>query len=204
MQLSEVTLSGFPASASSEPLPVQSLAQLLAVRELQRHQPVISLRQALEQMGYVDAATLDRIQAENPDYLRSQSAELVRRMLAEDPFRTLRPQVFTGLLGAVESHSPQSETPAQQLTNGELLGPESRRLGAAQHFPTSSLASQSRPLLVSVAAGAPLSLRELEIRHIEQLLREHKNITMVAKLLDIDRRTLQRKLRGLGIEWRDE
>ena len=81
MQLSQVTLSGFPASASSEPLPVQSLAQLLAVRELQRHQPVISLRQALEQMGYVDAATLDRIQAENPDYLRSQSAELVRRML---------------------------------------------------------------------------------------------------------------------------
>jgi transcriptional regulator with PAS, ATPase and Fis domain len=47
-------------------------------------------------------------------------------------------------------------------------------------------------------------LRELEIRHIERLLREHKNITMVAKLLDIDRRTLQRKLRSLGIDWRDE
>ncbi|HPH26505.1 MAG TPA: helix-turn-helix domain-containing protein, partial [Pseudomonadota bacterium] len=130
--------------------------------------------------------------------------ELVRRMLAEDPFRTLRPQAFTGPMGITESHSPQPETSAQQLTNGELSGPESRRLGATQHFPTSSLASQSRPLLVSVAAGAPLSLRELEIRHIEQLLREHKNITMVAKLLDIDRRTLQRKLRGLGIEWRDE
>ncbi len=81
MQPSEVTLSGFPASASAEPLPVQSLAQLVAVLELQRHQPVISLRQALEQMGYVDAATLDRIQAENPDILRNQSAELVRRML---------------------------------------------------------------------------------------------------------------------------
>lgn len=130
--------------------------------------------------------------------------ELVRRMLAEDPFRTLRPQAFTGPLGTIESQSPQAETSEQQLTNGELSGPESRRLGATQHFPTSSLASQSRPLLVSVAAGAPLSLRELEIRHIEQLLREHKNITMVAKLLDIDRRTLQRKLRGLGIEWRDE
>ena len=51
MQLSEVTLSGFPASASSEPLPVQSLAQLLAVRELQRHQPVISLRQALDYLN---------------------------------------------------------------------------------------------------------------------------------------------------------
>ena len=81
MQPSEVTLSGFPASASAEPLPVQSLAQLVAVLELQRHQPVISLRQALEQLGYIDAATLDRIQAENPDYLRNQSGELVRRML---------------------------------------------------------------------------------------------------------------------------
>ena len=81
MQLSEVTLSGFPAGASAEPLPVQSLAQLLAVRELQRHQPVINLRQALEQMGYVDAKMLDRLQAEDPDLLRSKSFELVRRML---------------------------------------------------------------------------------------------------------------------------
>ena len=86
MQPSEVTLSGFPASASAEPLPVQSMAQLVAVLELQRHHPVISLRQALEQMGYVNAATLDRIQAEDAEYLRSQSGELVRRMLltAED------------------------------------------------------------------------------------------------------------------------
>ena len=81
MQPSEVTLSGFPASASAEPLPVQSLAQLVAVLELQRHQPVISLRQALEQLDYIDAATLDRIQAETPEQLRNQSGELVRRML---------------------------------------------------------------------------------------------------------------------------
>jgi ActR/RegA family two-component response regulator len=50
----------------------------------------------------------------------------------------------------------------------------------------------------------PLSLRELEIQHIEKLLREHKNITTVAKLLEIDRRTLQRKLRSLDIDWQDE
>ncbi|MCS6914923.1 MAG: sigma-54 dependent transcriptional regulator [Myxococcales bacterium] len=80
--------------------------------------------------------------------------ELVRRMLAEDPFRTLR-----------RDATPPRQAPAPS--------PE------------------------------PLTLRELEVRHIEQLLRQHRNITMVARLLDIDRRTLQRKLRGLGIVWRD-
>ena len=74
MQPSEVTLSGFPASASAEPLPVQSMAQLVAVLELQRHHPVISLRQALEQMGYVNGATLDRIQAEDAEYLAASRA----------------------------------------------------------------------------------------------------------------------------------
>lgn len=51
------------------------------------------------------------------------------------------------------------------------------------------------------APGTPLSLRELEIWHIKGLLRDYKNITMVAKILEIDRRTLQRKLRGL--DWRE-
>ena len=46
-----------------------------------------------------------------------------------------------------------------------------------------------------------LSLRALEKQHIERLLREHRNITLVARLLEIDRRTLQRKLRSLGIEY---
>ncbi len=89
--------------------------------------------------------------------------ELVHRMLAEDPFRTLRPE---------SSHA--------------------------------SFLVRASPVLVGSAAVqvGPLSLRELEIQHIERLLREHKNITTVAKLLEIDRRTLQRKLRTLGIDWR--
>ncbi len=91
--------------------------------------------------------------------------DLVRRMLAEDPFRTLRP----------ESRSTSF-----------VVSPQSGLLGSAP-----------------VQAG-PLSLRELEIQHIEKLLREHKNITTVAKLLEIDRRTLQRKLRSLDIDWQDE
>jgi ActR/RegA family two-component response regulator len=94
-------------------------------------------------------------------------------MLAEDPFRTLRPELPA--FSAKERDTPLAE---------------------------------AAPALVVSAAKTrttePLSLRELEIQHIERLLKEHRNITMVAKLLDIDRRTLQRKLRALGIDWREE
>lgn len=91
---------------------------------------------------------------------------LMRQMLAEDPFRMLRPE-----------------------------GREARMI--------SSLVTPPSTLIGSAAVqGGPLSLRELELQHIERLLREHKNITTVAKLLEIDRRTLQRKLRSLGIDWR--
>jgi DNA-binding NtrC family response regulator len=107
-------------------------------------------------------------QGQTPAEAQGQAAgvipgSLVRRMLAEDPFRTLRPE------GGNTSF---------------LVTPASGLVGSA-----------------AVRAG-PLSLRELEIQHIERLLREHKNITTVAKLLEIDRRTLQRKLRSLGIDWR--
>jgi DNA-binding NtrC family response regulator len=102
-------------------------------------------------------------QADRPGPSAAIPGSLVRRMLAEDPFRTLRPEA-----------------------------------GA-----TSFLVTAPSGLIGSAAVQAgPLSLRELEIQHIERLLREHKNITTVAKLLEIDRRTLQRKLRSLGIDWR--
>jgi transcriptional regulator with PAS, ATPase and Fis domain len=118
---------------------------------------------------------------------------LVRRMLAEDPFRTLRPDTrFESKL------DNRSESRVDTRQNSRL----GLREGAA---PTSILASRPEGLLGSAPVQAgPLSLRELEIQHIERLLREHKNITTVAKLLEIDRRTLQRKLRNLGIDWRDE
>jgi DNA-binding NtrC family response regulator len=105
--------------------------------------------------------------------------ELMRRMLAEDPFRTLR-----------------SGAPARPGGPG---GP-----GAGKDGREVREGKEPRDPAREQKEGEPLSLRELEIRHIERLLREYKNITMVAKLLDIDRRTLQRKLRALGIDWRDE
>lgn len=115
---------------------------------------------------------------------------LVRRMLAEDPFRTLRPERSRDVGRPASSASPAWSE--RQRTHGDSERSDS------------VLVSEKPPLIGSAAAQAPLSLRELEIQHIERLLREHKNITTVAKLLEIDRRTLQRKLRSLGIDWRDE
>lgn len=45
-----------------------------------------------------------------------------------------------------------------------------------------------------------ITLEELERRHITGLLAHHKNVTLVARILDINRRTLQRKLKAWGIE----
>ena len=125
---------------------------------------------------------------------RLPSGALVRRMLAEDPFRTLRPEPIPD-----QRPTPLDTSVAHVQTGAEVGQP----VGAGPQPRTSPLAS-SAGSLIGLQPAEPLSLRELEIRHIEKLLREHKNITMVAKLLDIDRRTLQRKLRSLGIDWRDE
>jgi ActR/RegA family two-component response regulator len=106
---------------------------------------------------------------------------------------------------AKEAATPALGRDPRPAEAAAAAGPGSSPALAAQQNSTSALARKADTLLVSTPAIAePLSLRELEIRHIERLLREHKNITMVAKLLDIDRRTLQRKLRSLGIDWRDE
>jgi len=48
-----------------------------------------------------------------------------------------------------------------------------------------------------------ISLEALERRHITALLTQHKNITRVARILDINRRTLQRKLKAWGIDHGD-
>ncbi len=123
---------------------------------------------------------------------------LVRRMLAEDPFRTLRPE-RPAVPPARPLFSPEPSRASPPQASADRL-----RRGQDGERAETELVSDRQALIVSAAAQAPLSLRELEIQHIERLLREHKNITTVAKLLEIDRRTLQRKLRSLGIDWRDD
>lgn len=45
-----------------------------------------------------------------------------------------------------------------------------------------------------------MTLESLERRHTERLLAHHRNVTRVADILGINRRTLQRKLRAWGID----
>ena len=71
-----------------------------------------------------------------------------------------------------------------------------RRMLAASVF-----SHGSRPLPAAErSAATPVSLAEVERAHIEHVLTQMDgNVTRAATALGIDRRTLQRKLRGFGI-----
>ena len=63
---------------------VHTLPQLLAAQELHRHLPIVDLREALLQLRLLDEEAVRRLQAEDPDLLRSRSGELVQRLLLTD------------------------------------------------------------------------------------------------------------------------
>ncbi len=48
-----------------------------------------------------------------------------------------------------------------------------------------------------------ISLEAVERRHIERLMARHRNVTHVARILEINRRTLQRKLKAWGLDFND-
>jgi DNA-binding NtrC family response regulator len=95
------------------------------------------------------------------------------------------------------------------VNDDEVDAPLVRRMLTEDPFTMERLPNRGSSTNAAPEAGSPselaLSLRELERQHIERLLKEHRNITLVARLLDIDRRTLQRKLRSLDIEcdWKE-
>lgn len=60
-----------------------------------------------------------------------------------------------------------------------------------------------RPARPRAAPVEDLSLEAVERRHIERLLARHRNITRVAQILGINRRTLQRKLKTWGVDHAD-
>jgi type II secretory ATPase GspE/PulE/Tfp pilus assembly ATPase PilB-like protein len=79
-----------PFMLRSEPVPLpvhgstaaaRTLPEVLLALERLRHLPILGLRQAIEQLGLLDAAVLDALVAEDPDLLRSHNAELVTRVL---------------------------------------------------------------------------------------------------------------------------
>jgi len=64
--------------------PIRNLAQLTQAIDWQHRLPILSLRNALLQLGILDEDTLDELAAEDPNLLRSRSVELVQRLLLTD------------------------------------------------------------------------------------------------------------------------
>ncbi|MFN3198917.1 MAG: sigma-54-dependent transcriptional regulator [Bradymonadia bacterium] len=84
--------------------------------------------------------------------------------------------------------------------DGDVDGALVRRMLAANPF---SSAGTMPPPPPQSDVIEEISLEAVERRHIERLLAHHKNITRVARILDINRRTLQRKLKAWGLEHDD-
>lgn len=140
-------------------------------------------------------------------------AALVKRMMAEDPFRAAepvqRPVVGVGQVAAPPGRSgwnPVVSSPPGVLSGVGAVGAEATGAGIAG---ASGLGGSSTAAHGAVGSGGvgsgpeadALSLRSLEKLHIEKLLKEHRNVTQVARILGIDRRTLQRKMKALEIEY---
>ncbi|MFP5466979.1 MAG: type II/IV secretion system protein, partial [Gammaproteobacteria bacterium] len=73
-----------PLQAEPADAAVRSLVQLQASLDLQRRKPIVGLRQALVDLGLLDAVTAERLAREDPDLFRSRSSELVMRTLVTD------------------------------------------------------------------------------------------------------------------------
>lgn len=86
--------------------------------------------------------------------------------------------------------------------DGQVDGSLIRRMLAANPFCAQPGVTPA-PIVSADVPVEEISLEAVERRHIERLLAHHKNITRVARILDINRRTLQRKLKAWGIEHED-
>ncbi|MFM7200404.1 MAG: sigma-54-dependent transcriptional regulator [Myxococcota bacterium] len=145
-------------------------------------------------------------------------AALVKRMMAEDPFRSAepvqRPVVGVGQVAAPPGRSGWSSTVASAPGVSSFQGAVGADATSAGTVGTNTVGSNTAgssslgasALAAHGGAGAgpeadALSLRALEKLHIEKLLKEHRNVTQVARILGIDRRTLQRKMKSLEMEY---
>lgn len=70
-----------PDSLRQAARPASTLGELQLATEALRAQPVISLAQAIEQLGLLSPGEIGALMRESPEMLRSQSSELVRRLL---------------------------------------------------------------------------------------------------------------------------
>jgi len=104
-------------------------------------------------------------------------AEFVEQMLHSHPFSP--------------SPSPSPEAPALEAPAPDAPAPEAPA-------PAPEAPAPAPP--DSPAVGGDHSLDALERAHIEFLLARYGNMSQVARILHINRRTLQRKLKGWGVD----
>lgn len=154
---------------------------------------------------------------------------LVQRMLAEDPFRAthgaqglLTPPGTLATPGTLANTGALGAFPASGLVAGPVYpagypkgySPELGAQSPTGAFVSPTAASAARAQVPEAqrsmaeesddpegGSSQKLSLRRMEKLHIERLLHEHRNVSLVARLLGIDRRTLQRKMKSLEIEY---
>jgi DNA-binding NtrC family response regulator len=122
----------------------------------------------------------------------SRLSDAERRFeLDDDAERLLREQRFPGNLRELINLLKRATIFAR---SNVLDGAELEQLIASSPFATLATASAEGP-----AAGQRVTLEELERTHITRLLDEVNNVSEVARIVGIDRRTLQRKMLAWGL-----
>jgi len=88
----------------------------------------------------------------------------------------------------------------RMLEANPFAGPAEPTLYTAPGEPSPDERPESGSCIDDSGNPEALTLETLERRHTERLLAHHRNVTRVADILGINRRTLQRKLRAWGMD----
>lgn len=121
-----------------------TMAQLLQAMETLKFEPILTLAEAIDQLGLLDRAAIGALMREDPELFRGKSPELVRRVLltSEDYYHAL-----ARVAGIVEVDAASFELPANAFDLLSLrvlrardmlfLGEADEMLIVASWFPTS-------------------------------------------------------------------
>lgn len=192
-----------PDWAVLQPGQVHNLAQLVQAMERQHRLPIVNLHDALLQLRILDEATVQALQAEDADLLRSRSQELVLRLLLteEELHRAL-----ARVAGVVEVEALGFEVdrrafdvlPLRQAHAHTVLplGPANDQFYVASWSPTNSELQHS----LSTATGHTVSLVWASREAIERRLEVQDRIARAghdhgpeAVVAEVHRRLLPRQ-----------
>ena len=112
-----------------------------------------------------------------------EKTNLVSQLLRSDPFTHQQ----------ISSHSP--------IYPLDSIPPEKESITHPYSIPMDNqcLDSSSNSVM-QFDLNDEISLENLEQIYIQKLLKKHQNISLVARILEINRRTLQRKLKSWGMK----